>query len=82
MSGPDAGGEFRELVAGHLARYPGSALSAYELMRTLGLSRTKNAGTDRVRRALEALEGQGRVVRVAVPVSEYTGRPATRWRVA
>lgn len=74
--------ELQELVAAHLARFPGSALSMYELARALRLPCPAGNGRDRMTRALRALEEQGRVVRVTEPKDEHDGRLVTRWRTA
>lgn len=71
-----------ELVAGHLARFPESVLSAYDLARVLKLPHPGGNGQHQVKRVLAALEGQGRVVRVTGPADEYDRRLVTRWRMA
>lgn len=77
---PDS--DLQDLVARHLARFPGSELSSYELSRALGLARPNGNGKDRITRALVALELAGRVVRVAGPANEDDSRLVTRWRSA
>lgn len=74
--------DIQELVAGHLARFPGVALSSYDVARVLGLPKSAGTWKGRAWRALEALEEQGRVIRVMEPQDEQRGYLVTRWRMA